>query len=41
LQLSDEAARNWEGVVRLEDRGFLLVTDTFPRTLLGFVPFKP
>lgn len=40
LQLSNEAARNWEGVVRLEDRGFLLVTDKFPRTLLGFVP-KP
>ncbi|MDY7226680.1 hypothetical protein [Hyalangium rubrum] len=38
FQLSDEAARNWEGVVRLEDRGFLLVTDKFPRTLLGFVP---
>jgi len=41
LQLSSEAARNWEGVVRLEDRGFLMVTDKFPRTLLGFVPFKP
>jgi hypothetical protein len=38
LQLSDEAPRNWEGLVRLDDRGFLLVTDTFPRTLLGFVP---
>jgi hypothetical protein len=38
LQLSDEAARNWEGVVRLDERGFLLVTDKFPRTLLGFVP---
>jgi hypothetical protein len=38
LQLIDEAARNWEGLVRLDDRGFLLVTDRFPRTLLGFVP---
>lgn len=38
LQLSDEGPRNWEGLVRLDDRGFLLVTDTFPRTLLGFVP---
>jgi len=38
LQLIDEAARNWEGVVRLDERGFLLVTDKFPRTLLGFVP---
>jgi hypothetical protein len=38
LQLIDEAPRNWEGLVRLDDRGFLLVTDRFPRTLLGFVP---
>jgi hypothetical protein len=38
LQLANEAARNWEGLVRLDDRGFLLVTDKFPGTLLGFVP---
>jgi len=38
LQLTGEAARNWEGLVRLDDRGFLLVTDKFPGTLLGFVP---
>jgi hypothetical protein len=38
LQLTDEAPRNWEGLVRLEGRGFLMVTDKFPRTLLGFVP---
>lgn len=41
LQLSGEAPRNWEGVVRLEERGFLLVTDKFPGTLLGFVPSRP
>ncbi|GAB4522458.1 MAG: hypothetical protein Fur0018_04240 [Anaerolineales bacterium] len=33
-------ARNWEGLVRLEGRGFLLVTDKYPQTLLGFVPLK-
>jgi hypothetical protein len=33
------ASRNWEGLVRLDDRGFLLVTDKFPTTVLGFVPF--
>jgi hypothetical protein len=38
FQLSDTAPRNWEGLVRLDDRGFLLVTDKFPETLLGFVP---
>ncbi len=39
LQLvDDEHARNWEGLVRLPGRGFLLVTDEHPSTLLGFVP---
>lgn len=31
-------SRNWEGLARLGTRGFLLVTDEYPRTLLGFVP---
>ncbi len=35
---ADGAARNWEGIVRLGQRGFLLVTDRFPETLLAFVP---
>lgn len=30
--------RNWEGIARWGDRGFLLVTDRFPTTLLAFVP---
>jgi hypothetical protein len=30
--------RNWEGLVLLDDRGFLLVTDKSPNTMLGFVP---
>ena len=33
--------RNWEGLVRLENKGFLLMTDKFPNTLLGFVPWPP
>ena len=33
--------RNWEGLVRLEKRGFLVVTDKFPTTLLAFVPLPP
>lgn len=37
LQLLEADARNWEGIVRLGDRGFLLVTDTHPRTILAFV----
>ena len=30
--------RNWEGIVRLDNRGFLLVTDQYPVTILAFVP---
>jgi hypothetical protein len=39
LQLrADRVCRNWEALVRLGDRGFLLMTDRYPRTLLAFVP---
>ncbi len=38
LELIESDARNWEGIVRLDERGFLLVTDTHPETLLAFVP---
>ncbi len=38
LQVGDTAhSRNWEGIVRLDGRGFLLMTDEYPRTILGFV----
>jgi hypothetical protein len=35
--LPNDEARNWEGIARLDDRGFLLATDKFPETILGFV----
>lgn len=34
-------SRNWEGIERLDDIGFLLVTDQFPETLLAFVEVEP
>ncbi|MBE2239493.1 MAG: hypothetical protein IAE81_17015 [Caldilineaceae bacterium] len=40
LSLLPGVARNWEGIARLQTEyldGFLLVTDTFPATMLGFV----
>jgi len=40
IQLSlrnDGKARNWEGIVRLDDLGFILVTDRYPETILAFV----
>ncbi len=33
----DERPRNWEGIARLGDAGFVVVTDEWPRTILGFV----
>ena len=30
--------RNWEGIARLDERGFLLATDRYPLTILAFVP---
>jgi len=33
----DGVSRNWEGIVRLDEIGFLLITDSFPRTIFGFV----
>jgi len=39
LELSAEnESRNWEGLVKLDETGFLLATDLFPETLLVFVP---
>jgi hypothetical protein len=36
LQLAQES-RNWEGIARLDDQGFLLITDQSPYTMLAFV----
>ena len=37
IELTEGTGRNWEGIVRYRD-GFLVATDTFPETLLAFVP---
>ena len=34
----DQTEHNWEGLVLLDNRGFLLVTDKKPNTLLAFIP---
>jgi hypothetical protein len=39
LIISEEGARNWEGLARLDNRGFLLVTDQHPRTIFGYVEY--
>lgn len=38
LKLLSPLTRNWEGLALLDDRGFLLMTDRLPLTILGFVP---
>lgn len=39
--IDDDHARNWEGLVRLGSRGFLVVTDEHPESILAFVPGSP
>lgn len=36
--IGNDITRNWEGIARLEERGFLLITDRFPETVLAFIP---
>lgn len=38
IELDEDGSRNWEGIVRLDKKGFLIATDKFPGSLLGFVP---
>lgn len=38
MLLREDRPRNWEGIARLDGRGFLIVTDEWPRSILGFVP---
>jgi hypothetical protein len=38
LEGDPDSPRNWEGLVRWGNEGFLLVTDAHPGTILGYVP---
>ncbi len=41
LQLEiGKPSRNWEGIAKFENKGFLIVTDKHPETILAFVPVK-
>lgn len=35
--IDDDNSRNWEGIVRYGDQGFIIATDKYPSTILGFV----
>lgn len=38
IQLTEGTGRNWEGIARLNNLGFLLATDKYPQTILAFIP---
>ena len=40
LILDKKSPRNWEGIARLNDNGFLLVTDKHPSMILAYVPLQ-
>ncbi|MCF8240856.1 MAG: hypothetical protein K9J16_05675 [Melioribacteraceae bacterium] len=41
LKIPEEVeGRNWEGIEKLDNKGFLLVTDTFPETIFAFLPVE-
>jgi hypothetical protein len=40
LMTEESNGRNWEGIARLDDMGFLIATDKYPQTILGFVPVE-
>ena len=33
----NQNSRNWEGVVRMGNKGFLMIVDEHPRTILAFI----
>ena len=39
LQLSEKNSRNWEAIVRIDDKGILIATDKYPEMILGFIAF--
>lgn len=39
LRLNPDDSRNWEGIAKIDNLGFILATDTYPKTILAFVKF--
>ncbi len=40
FKLLEKDSRNWEGLVKLDKIGFLVATDTFPKTMLAFIKYN-
>ena len=39
IVLEENNPRNWEGLVRLDDLGFLIISDEHPKTIFAFIPY--
>ncbi|MES0361294.1 MAG: hypothetical protein ABUK20_10290, partial [Anaerolineales bacterium] len=37
--IDDFSSRNWEALAVLDDLGFLAMTDSYPETMFGFIPY--
>ena len=40
IKLLENDSRNWEGLAKLDEKGFLVITDTFPQTIFAFIPYN-
>lgn len=40
LKLQNSESRNWEGIAKLDKKGFIIATDTFPKTILAFIKYN-
>ena len=40
LELDEKNSRNWEGIARLKNKGFIIATDKYPEMVLAFVEYK-
>lgn len=39
IELEKNNPRNWEGLVKLDDLGFLIISDEHPETIFAFIPY--
>jgi len=39
IVLEENSPRNWEGLVKLDNLGFLIISDEHPKTIFAFIPY--
>ena len=40
IVLEENNPRNWEGLVKMDDLGFLIISDEHPETIFAFIPYS-